>query len=124
MKIKKFNESEEINCFEDIKIAFSNISDESSVKFYYASDIYGLGRDIFGYFDNYRMDRQVLVIISFINKLPDRTGNMSELENYSKYLESESRIYKSIYESLLKCEINSFTTKRTYQEILVFITLI
>lgn len=83
-----------------------------------------MGRDIFGYFDNYRMNKQVLVIISFINKLPDRTGNMSELENYSKYLESESRIYKSIYESLLKCEINSFTTKRTYQEILVFITLI
>lgn len=124
MKIKKFNESEEINYFEDIKIAFSNVSDEFNVKFYYASDIYGLGRDIFDYFDNHQMDKQVLVIISYINKLPDRTGNMSELENYSRYLENESKMYKSIYESLSKCEIGSFTTKRNYQEILVCITLI
>ncbi len=124
MKIKKFNESEEINYFEDIKIAFSNISDEFNVKFYYSSDIYDLGRDIFDYFDNHRMDKQVLVIISYINKLPDRTGNMSELENYSRYLENESKMYKSIYESLSKCEIGSFTTKRNYQEILVCITLI
>jgi hypothetical protein len=122
-RIRRILESIEENNFEDIKLAFSDISDENGVSFYYGADIYEVYTDTFSLFSNYQMYKHVLISIKSMNKYPEGINSLSNIKEYYTYLDHESKIHKSIHESLLKCEFEQVVIKRLYQEILICITL-
>ncbi len=123
MKISRFNESSIDDRLDDIKLAFLNISDENQIKFYYSKEIYKVYQGLFGYFDNHRMSNQFLVVVTLGKEVSKDVRNPEDLEEYYKFLEDESKIYKLIYESVSKIEYDGLRIKRQYAEMLICITL-
>lgn len=123
--IKKIFESTEKIAFEDIKVAFSDISDDNMVSFYYGEEVYNRYTEIFVEFTTWLMKKHVLVSISAPNdpSIFSKPKSISEISNYCESLDQESKIYKSIHDALLKCDFDSVQIKRYRREILVCITL-
>ena len=118
MKIQRFNESDEHNqkLFEDIKVAFYNISDEYDTSFYFGDEIYAdpRGDDIpFGSFGISKPNDQVLVKIGYKSNGNNVLLNtIDKVELKIEYLKEELKMYNLLKESLSRIE---FSTMRIYE---------